>query len=187
MHSLSRIKKISFCVLCILISISGFAQQNNEQENSKIHSPRKATILSAVLPGLGQAYNKKYWKIPVIYAGIGVSSYLAYDNHTEFVRYKNAYIIRHNDGVDEFSQPDGTQIYNDQALINSMDKFRKQRDLCLIGTLLFYTLQIVDANVDANLFDFDISDDLSMKISPYAFNQVYMRTPAFGINCVIKF
>jgi hypothetical protein len=187
MSSLSIFRKILFCSISILISISGFSQNNDKQEIDKIHSPRKATILSAVLPGLGQAYNKKYWKMPVVYVGIGAFSYLAFGNQAEFTRYKNAYIIRHDGGVDEFTLGDGTQIYNDQALINSMDKYRKQRDLCLIGALVFYALQIVDANVDANLFDFDISDDLSLKISPSDFNQVYMRTPVIGINCKIKF
>ncbi|MDD3859568.1 MAG: DUF5683 domain-containing protein, partial [Bacteroidales bacterium] len=67
------------------------------------------------------------------------------------------------------------------------DKYRKQRDLCLIGVIVFYTLQIVDANVDAHLFNFDISDDLSINISPSSFNQIYMRTPVVGINCKIKF
>jgi len=163
------------------MSFAGFSQ-SAENDNTAIHSPRKATIFSAVLPGLGQAYNKKYWKIPIVYVGIGAFTYLAYDNQVEFNRYKNAYLIRQDGGTDEFY---GT--YNNQALINSMDLYRKQRDLCIIGAALFYAIQIVDANVDANLFDFDISDDLSMRLTPATFNQVYMRTPAMGISCTIQF
>jgi len=175
-------KNILCCTLGILICMSGFSQQIEKQEKEKVHSPRKATILSAVLPGLGQVYNKKYWKIPVIYVGIGAFSYLAYTNQAEFVRYKNAYIIRKAGGTDEFFG-----LHNEQALINSMDLYRKQRDLCLIGTILFYALQIVDANVDAHLFNFDISDDLSINISSLSFDRVYTRTPVIGINCEIKF
>jgi len=181
------LRKILLCFAASLIYISVFSQQPETDEITQNHSPRKATILSAVLPGLGQAYNKKYWKIPVIYVGIGTFSYLVYENQSEFVRYKNAYIIRQSGERDEFTNSDGTQIHNDQALINSMDKYRKQRDLCLIGAVVFYALQIVDANVDAHLFNFDISDDLSVKISPSSFNQFYTRTPLIGINCEIKF
>lgn len=187
MYNLSIFKKILLCSISILITISGFSQKNDTVEYDKLHSPRKATILSAVIPGMGQAYNKKYWKIPIVYIGIGAFSYMAYDNQDEFTRYKNAYIIRKGGGVDEFTLGDGTQVYNNQSLINSMDKYRKQRDLCLIGVIVFYTLQIVDANVDAHLFNFDISDDLSINISPSSFNQIYMRTPVVGINCKIKF
>jgi hypothetical protein len=156
--------------------------QNAENNLEPVHSPRKATIYSAVLPGLGQAYNQKYWKIPIAYAGIGTFSYLAYKNQVEFNRYKNAYIIRQDNQIDEFYG-----VYNNQALINKMDALRKQRDLCIIGTVLFYAIQIVDANVDANLFNFDISDDLSFRITPSSFNQVYTRTPVFGLNCTLKF
>lgn len=170
-------------MLLILILVSLFCvSQNAENTVEPLHSPRKATIYSAVLPGLGQAYNKKYWKIPIAYVGIGSFSYLAYANQVEFMRYKNAYLLRQDKQIDEFYG-----IKNDQALINNMDLHRKQRDLCIIGAAVFYAIQIVDANVDANLFDFDIDDDLSIRITPTSFNQVYARTPVLGINCTLKF
>ncbi len=164
------------------ISLVAFAQKVDSDEFA-VHSPRKATIYSAVLPGLGQAYNKKYWKIPIVYIGIGSFSYLAYNNQSEFNSYRNAYIIRKDGGIDEYYNI----ITSDQGLINNMDRFRKTRDLCLIGVIVFYAIQIVDANVDANLFDFDISDDLSLKLSPVSFNQAYNGTPVLGVGCAIKF
>jgi hypothetical protein len=177
------LKKTYLLILILLaISFAGFTQ-NPTETNSTTHSPKKATIYSAVLPGLGQAYNKKYWKIPVAYVGIGAFSYMAYNNQVEFNRYRNAYLIREAGGEDEFYN----YITSSQGLINSMDKYRKQRDLCFIGAVVIYAIQIVDANVDANLFDFDISDDLSMRLYPVSFNQAYSKTPVFGVSCAVKF
>lgn len=175
-------KKISLIFILTAISLVCFSQKADDAGIAE-HSPRRATIYSAVLPGLGQGYNHKYWKIPIVYAGIGSFSYLAYANQVEFNRYRNAYIIRKDGGTDEFYD----YITSEQGLINNMDRYRKQRDLCLIGSIVFYAIQIVDANVDANLFDFDISDDLSFKLSPGSINQAYNGTPVLGVGCVIKF
>ena len=177
--------------IIVLISFLIFSQicfaQKNTSDQSEIHSPRKATIYSAVLPGAGQFYNKKYWKIPIAYVGIGAFTYLAIKNQNEFNRYKNALIQREAGEFDEFIDANGNEIYNETALINYMDKFRKNRDLNIIGVAAVYAIQIVDANVDANLFDFDISDDLSIRIIPQTINNYYTRTPVTGIGCTIKF
>lgn len=121
---------------------------------------KRATLFSVVIPSAGQIYNKKYWKAPIVWAGIGALSYFAYDNNQEFLRYKNAYLYRQDGGVDEFAD-----ILNEDGLVNEMDRWRRYRDLNLIGALLFYVVQIVDANVDASLADFDVSNDLSLRIS----------------------
>lgn len=173
--------------IAILIAILAFSwqfcsAQNVANKPGQLHSPRKATIYSAVLPGLGQFYNKKYWKIPIVYVGMGSFTYLAMQNQQEFNRYRTAMLLREDEQEDEFAD-----IYNDQALLNFMDNYRKNRDLCIIGTVVFYAIQIVDANVDANLFDFDISDDLSLRIIPQPVNNQFTRTPIPGIACTIKF
>jgi hypothetical protein len=113
---------------------------------------------------------------------MGSFTYLAMQNQQEFNRYRTAMLLRQDEQVDEFAD-----IYNDQALLNFMDNYRKNRDLCIIGTVVFYAIQIVDANVDANLFDFDISDDLSLRILPQPINNHLTRTPTPGIACTIKF
>lgn len=158
-------------------------------DNSKKeeHSPKKASIYSAVVPGLGQFYNKKYWKIPIAYAGIGSFTYLAIKNQKEFNRFKTALLLRNDGEIDEFIDANGNEIYNETALINNMDKFRKNRDLCIIGVAVFYAIQIVDANVDANLFDFDIGDDLSLKILPQTNYNSFSRKPVTGIYCTLNF
>ncbi|PLX07147.1 MAG: hypothetical protein C0596_12190 [Marinilabiliales bacterium] len=170
----------------MIVSQISFAQEK-ETKPIEEHSPRKATIYSAVLPGAGQFYNKKYWKIPIVYGGMGAFTYLAIQNQSEFNRYKTAILQREAGEVDEFTDVNGNEIYNETALLNYMDKFRKNRDLNIIGVAVVYAIQIVDANVDANLFDFDISDDLSIRFFPQTMNNYYTRTPATGIGCTINF
>ncbi|MDD2635162.1 MAG: DUF5683 domain-containing protein [Bacteroidales bacterium] len=180
-----RLKIVIILTLLSVVWHTCSAQKVNK-EPKRVHSPRKATIYSAVLPGLGQFYNKKYWKIPIVYAGMGTFTYIAIQNQQEFSRYKTALLQRLDGQEDEFTI-NGSQIYNDQAILNYMDNYRKNRDLCIIGTALFYAIQIVDANVDANLFDFDITDDLSLRILPQPVNNLYTQTTIPGIGCTIKF
>lgn len=128
------------------------------------HSPHKATIYSAILPGLGQAYNKKYWKIPVIYGLTGVLTYFAIDNNKEYVVYKDAYKWRLDDNSATVDKYEG--IYSDEDLRILKNYYRRNRDLSFIGMGVVYLLNVVDAAVDAHLFYFDVSDDLSLKVQP---------------------
>lgn len=126
------------------------------------HSVKKAVRYSAMLPGLGQAYNRKYWKIPLIYGLGGFTVYTAISNSKEYIRYRNAYRLR-VDGdastVDEFAGQ-----LNNAVLRQNRDLFRQQRDLYWILTAGVYALNLVDAAVDAHLFDFNVSDNLSMHL-----------------------
>ncbi len=163
-----------FIVLLILFCPKSdvFSQADQDYEYSvKQHSPRRATLYSTILPGLGQVYNRKYWKIPIVYAGLGVCTYLTIDNNTEFNRFKNAYIQRSEGQQDEFYG-----ILNEQALLNEMDRWRKLRDYSIIGIAAFYIIQIIDANVDAHLYYFDVGDDLSFKVTP-TYNQYFLSRP----------
>lgn len=145
-----------------------------------LHSPRKATLYSAILPGLGQAYNKKYWKIPLIYAGFGAIGYFINWNNDNYQLFKIGYrhltdtipetqdylkieaVRRNNYNLDDRNQ------YNNlkDALVRQQDYYRRNRDLLIISMVAFYGLNIIDASVDAHLFDFDISDDLTMNWQP---------------------
>lgn len=160
---------------------TGLAQKTTNDSiasESPTHSELKASIYSAVVPGMGQVYNRKIWKLPIIYAGIGSLGYFAYDNHQEFLRFRKAYFDRQDDLGDEFEG-----ILSDDALINEMDRFRRYRDLNLIAAFLVYVLQILDANVDASLYDFDVSDDLSLKIAPLP----VQRRTAMGVGIQLNF
>lgn len=152
----------------------------------EIHSPRKATIRSAVLPGWGQAYNKKYWKIPIIYVGAAALIYGLKWNHDNYKDFKQLSIY--------ISDRDSSTIpvYNGRVLnegyanwaSGNRDYFRKNRDLCAIGLGALYVLNIIDANVDAHLFEFNINDDLSLKLQPNLWiQQNYMFA---GIGATLK-
>lgn len=130
----------------------------------KPHSPHRATIYSLVLPGLGQAYNKKYWKIPVIYAGFGVFTYFIVTNNNAYHDYRDAYLWVESEG--EQGVENKYSGYNTDQLSSAMNYHHDNRDLSAILMVLFYGLNIVDAAVDAHLESFDISDDLSLRMAP---------------------
>ena len=110
--------------------------------------------MSALFPGLGQAYNKKYWKMPVIYAGFGGLGYAIGTTHTKYIIYRDAYIKR----VDGDSTTiDDFQLYSSDNLFTLQDYYRRNRDLFIIGTAALYVLNIIDASVDAHLFSFNVS------------------------------
>jgi len=125
----------------------------------------RAALFSAVLPGAGQFYNKKYWKIPIIYAGFLVLGYTIEFNNSNYKTFKTAYQYR-VDG-DSTTIDDYENIYPDpEALLVRKDYYRRTRDLLWIFTAGVYVLNIIDAYVDAHLSDFDVSDDLSMRTQP---------------------
>ena len=138
--------------------------------------------MSMALPGLGQAYNKKYWKIPVIYAGFGVLGYFIHTNGTEYRKFREAYdIVATNDpsGVDN----EYVQRYNLTQLQEGRNYYRRNYELSLIFTGLLYVLNIIDASVDANLYSFEINDDVSLRFEPMS-NQyfTYKPVPAIGLR-----
>ena len=145
--------RIFYTYILILICFSSFGQE----KNIKKHSPHKASVYSAILPGGGQVYNKKYWKVPIVYAAIGSAAYFTYDNGTKYNQYRDAFLIRKNGGTDKY---DG--IYNDSQLITIMDYYERNREISFIITAAVYILNIVDASVDAHLLDFDVSENLSL-------------------------
>jgi hypothetical protein len=127
--------------------------------------PSRAAFYSAVLPGLGQAYNKRYWKIPIIYAGMAAGVYFHIKNDKDFDRFRNAYKRRLAGFTDDEFYGDGeTPIISNERLINAQETAQKNKDVSIIVALAFYLVNIVDANVDAHLRQFNVSEDLS--ISP---------------------
>lgn len=133
--------------------------------HKKIYSgPRRASIMSAILPGLGQVYNKKYWKVPVIYVGLGAFGYFFLSNHQEFKYYQKNLRAEADDDpstVNELYWLNATQLQAEKI------RFRKYRDYCGVGFAVMYLLNVIDANVDAHLKTFDVSDDLSLSIDPW--------------------
>lgn len=130
----------------------------------KRHSPAKAALFSAIVPGLGQAYNKKYWKIPIVYAGFAGLGYWLGTNIKNYKTYRNAYTLRLDDDTTTIDQFDGTLGTTDIKTFK--DFYKRNLDLSIILNVVWYALNIVDATVDAHLFEFDVSDNLSLRIEP---------------------
>jgi len=130
------------------------------------HSPHKATIYSLALPGLGQAYNKKYWKIPIIYAGFGFFGYSIKINHKEMKKFTEAYRYIINKETYPIDNVYVTRYPNTSDLLRGRDFYRRKVELNIIYSAAFYLLNVIDAAVDAHFFDYDISDNLSMSIEP---------------------
>ena len=176
-------------VAMILVSsgISGQEMPLKFKEEPKIHSVGKAAAYSAILPGLGQAYNRKYWKIPIIYAGFGLLGYFVVTNNTEYKDFKEAYVYVANADTFEIDNP-YIDKYNQSQLKEAMDYYRRNRDLSIILGGLWYTLNILEAYVDAHFFDYDISEDLTLSIRPSTvFNPYTPVQPSAGFKLSLKF
>ena len=161
-------------------------KKSSEKHSKKVvlHNPKKAVLLSAVLPGTGQIYNKKYWKAPIVWAGIGVCGYFIRNNHLLYSDYKSALIQRADTSIKEPDKYLG--VYSSDQLITLQDQYRQSRDLFIIVTTLVYVLNVVDALVDAHLFSFDVSDDLSFNWQPYFNSSVYSGNHT-GVSMQLKF
>ena len=206
-----RSRRVFFKIIVILplffVCFSAFGQElvvdstkiveMNEQQDQRVHSPQKASIYSAVLPGLGQAYNKKYWKIPLIYAGFGTLGYFIHWNNSNYRTMKQAYVdfTDKNPETNSYRDLEGAQYFDftnpsdslnfKTALGKQQDYYHRNRDLLIIFTFAFYGLNIIDASVDAHFFDFDISEDLSLNWQPSMY--YYNKETIYGIRCTFTF
>ncbi len=196
-------KHIGVRLFLILFFATGFSAYSQKQvadttkvaKDEAFHSPRKATIYSAVLPGLGQIYNRKYWKLPLVYGGFATFGYFINFNNEQYITYRQAY----SDIIDSdpytnshlglkvnpyLLQPDQISNYT-EALRRQKDYWRRNRDLVVISTVAFYAINIIDASVDAHFFNFDISDDLSINWVPGPV--MCMDNKLMGIHCRFTF
>jgi hypothetical protein len=136
----------------------------NKQKKIKVHSPKKAGWMSAALPGLGQGYNKKYWKIPIVYAGFAGSGFGIYYFYSRYKIYRDEYRNRLNEKTDLLN-PDLASLGNDN--INAVKQsYQRDMEIFIIVSVVWYFFNILDAVVDAHLMSFDVSDDLSVYVVP---------------------
>lgn len=141
-----------------------------KEKTEKRHSPKKAALMSALLPGAGQVYNRKYWKVPIIYGGFAGLGYAIGINQKRFNDYRVGFKLVANDSSISSYIVDG-QSYSQSQLKELKDFYARNRNISIIFTTVLYTLNIIDAAVDAHLFEFDVSEDLSMRIEPvYQYN-----------------
>lgn len=161
-----------------LLPVQGFTQEKDKKKDkdNKVrvdsssagkHSPHKATLW-ALLPGAGQIYNKKYWKLPIVYAGFAVTGYFVITNRQGYLKYRDAYICSVNDDNDEnFTCEDPlTEKYSSQDLETIRDLYRRDLELSFIFMGLWYILQMLDATVDAHLYHWNVDDDLKVRVEP---------------------
>jgi hypothetical protein len=152
----------------------------------KQHSPLKAALMSICLPGLGQVYNKKYWKVPIIYAGLGVMTYYIVTWAQQYSTYKNAYIAAVNhDSTSQYE--DLINKYSEEDLLNARENYRRNLEVTCIITGVWYILNIVDAAVDAHLFTYNISENLSLKVDPVLMGPAMSRNFNTGIRFSLRF
>ena len=172
--------------MLFLFSSTVCTAQTPVDSSARVHSVKKATILSAILPGAGQVYNHKIWKVPIIYAAFaGMGVVIKYDNE-KYKKYNSALIDRYSN--------DSTKVNNYPTLSNEQlrtrsDLYHRGRDYAIVITTLLYVLNIIDAHVDAHLFYFDVSDNLGLLIQPTIINNNSASTtlPHCGINLQLQF
>ena len=157
-------------------------------------APSKAAFYSAILPGLGQVYNKRYWKVPIVYGLLGTTIYFYTTNDKNYNIYRDAYKRRLAGFTDdEFYDRDGsgtvigTPDVSDNSLIDAQKYHQRQRDLSLLLTIVAYALNIVDANVDAHLKQFNINDDLSFEPKPVIIQNDLNNNKSVGLSFSLKF
>ena len=172
--------------LVVLISFVCFGQRQDLSNSIKKEidplRPAKAAFYSAVLPGLGQVYNKRYWKLPLIYGGIGASIYYYDLNNKNFKRYRNAYKRRLAGFTDDEFQG---LIFDNDRLIDGMNFYKKYRDQSMLFVIGTYFLNILDANIDAHLKQYNINQNLSLK--PYMDQNPIVADYHFGVSLNFNF
>ena len=168
--------------------------------------PLRAVWLGAIFPGLGQMYNRSWWKVPIVYGALMGCGYAVMMNQQSYTEYKTAYIDLYNDinseaGVSEDATrsynailPDGytiTRMGGSSSYLSKLESqqnaSRRYRDLSIVITVVVYALSLVDAYVDAQLFDFDISPDLSMQLEPALHYDPMLQRANGEVHLAIKF
>ncbi|WP_055448313.1 DUF5683 domain-containing protein [Lacinutrix mariniflava] len=199
--------KIVISIFCLLLSLSALAQKGKEDktEDKKEQPkesleelvivpldsalvrkeidplrPSKAAFYSAVLPGLGQAYNKKYWKIPIIYAALGTGVYFYIDNNNQYKRVRDAYKRR----LAGFEDDEFQDRFTSDGLIAAQKTLKSNKELSLLITVGLYALNIIDANVDAHLLQYNVDENLSFK--PHYKIDEFEKTGTVGLTMSLK-
>jgi TM2 domain-containing membrane protein YozV len=172
-----RQSALFLCVLIygfLLVTTKAHAQNTTQQQNTFVEepvfipSPAKAAMLSATLPGLGQIYNRKYWKLPIIYAGFGTLAYFVDFNSSNYSMWRRAWLARvdgNPNTIDDFP------LHSTDVLERAMNFYRRNLEITYILAAALYLLNILDASVDAHLMNFDVGEKLSLGLQP-------VRTPA---------
>ncbi|WP_313790215.1 DUF5683 domain-containing protein [Muricauda sp. TY007] len=166
-------------------------EEVTKKENINPLAPSKAAFYSAILPGLGQIYNKRYWKAPIVWGAIGTGIYVYSYNNTEYRRARNAFKRRlagfEDDEFWDLNKDGNGPDLTSEALQEAQENTQRDRDLALVITIALYALNIIDANVDSHLKQYNVSDDLAVDLNPYLDINPFTNQPNYGMAMVIKF
>jgi hypothetical protein len=161
------------------------SNQTPKKKKYPNHSPSTAAIFSAIAPGAGQLYNKKYWKAPIVWAGLGAFTYLWINENNRYLDAKTAYLSYLDKDPTNDIEFNGTKNVN--IIQSTKNVYLNQRDSYLLFGLLFYGLNIIDAAVDAHFMNFDVSDDLSVHMNFDMKNyQAQQAVPSLSFNFNLK-
>jgi len=211
------LKEKKYIIIIIILQLLLFPQHAIAQDSTLVSPkpkktlklfPMKATMLSAALPGLGQIYNRKYLKIPIVYAGFGALGYAVVFNSTRYIDFTKGYqdfidnvpetasyvkLIRGVDPsrYDPVLHPD-TYIISDASWVKDqmllrVDYYKKYRDLSYIGIAAWYIISILDANVDASLSDYDIDENINLTFAPVQIPGYYFAGVGLNVSLKINF
>lgn len=208
----SQVRKTVFLALCCCLCHPAWSQQEGDSLQTRLAedgirvervekqainplAPSRAAFYSAVLPGLGQAYNKRYWKVPIVWGAIGTGTYVYLHNDGLYDRFRDAFKRRlagftddefwdlnKNDGI----TPTSPDLSND-ALQDAQERYQRDRDLALLVTIALYALNIIDANVDAHLRQYNVDENLSVDFQPYLEVTPITNDPHYGMGVTIRF
>ena len=147
-------------------------------------APSKAAFYSAIFPGMGQIYNKKYWKAPIVWGALAIPTYYYQINNNDYKRYRTAYKLRKAGLQDEFTSDDGSVLVSTETLETAQEQLKENRDFSLLSGIIIYVLQIVEASVNAHLLQFNTDDNLSLKPA-FIPDPIQFEAPTVGLQ--IKF
>ena len=148
-------------------------------------TPARAAFYSAILPGLGQTYNKDYWKVPIVYGALAIPIYYYATNNTTYKKYRRAFKLREAGLKDEFVLENGTELISRSGLISAQKTLKQNRDTSLLTFAALYVLQVLEASVSAHLLQFNVNDQLSF--DPKIYQTPYTEETVIGIALNFNF
>lgn len=191
---MKNMKQILAIVIMLCMSLFAYSQDITSPNTSHVkthdslrvakHSPT-AAILYSIIPGGGQIYNRKYWKVPIIYTMLGASSYFLTMYASDMMLYRREFINRRDGNIDQLVP--GLAEYPDENILAMKQEAQRNMEICIAATAIIYTLNFIDAMVDAHLYYFDVSDDLSLQWSPMLLPNPINTSPSFGASLVLSF
>lgn len=181
-------------VFLLAINFSLFSQVEQKVTTSKEAiekdgfnplTPSRAAFYSAIVPGLGQVYNKDYWKVPIVYGALAMPIYYYSINAKSYKRYRKAFKLREAGLQDEFTLDDGTQLISREGLVSAQKVLKQNRDTSLLTFAGLYVLQILEASVSAHLLQFNVNDNISF--DPKLMKEPLSNENYVGLSLNIKF